>query len=235
MIPGLPFYISATFIVATILSYTFLIIAVSKNNNAKITLTVSVIILSWLTLQFLLAKNDFYKVVNTVPPRIAFLIIPPLLLIILLFITSWGKKFINSLPPSVLTLLHSVRMLVELTLYWLFVYRQVPLIMTYAGWNFDIISGLSAIFVFYLGYVNKRIGKGFLIAWNIIGILLLLNIVIIAILSAPTVFQKFAYYQPNVAIEYFPFIWLPCFIVPTVLFSHLSVLKNLMRIPNTKL
>jgi len=57
-----------------------------------------------------------------------------------------------------------------------------------------------------------------------------LNIVINAILSVPTPIQQFAFDQPNIAILYFPFTWLPCFIVPAVLLSHIVSIKKLTTI-----
>ena len=34
--------------------------------------------------------------------------------------------------------------------------------------------------------------------------------------------------HPNIALFYFPFIWLPCFIVPTALFAHLVNIRKLI-------
>lgn len=67
----------------------------------------------------------------------------------------------------------------------------------------------------------------FLLAWNFIGIGLLANIVINAVLSVPSPFQKFAFNQPNIAVLYFPFNWLPGVVVPLVLLSHLVVIRQL--------
>jgi hypothetical protein len=58
-------------------------------------------------------------------------------------------------------------------------------------------------------------------------VIALLNIVINAVLSIPSPFQQFAFEQPNVAVLYFPFVWLPCCIVPIVLFAHLAAIKQL--------
>ena len=229
MIQNLPLYIPCLFILAIIITYSFLIIAVNKNNSIKTTVIVSVVILIWLTIQYILAKNNFYLLTTTLPPRLALLILPPLLMILILFITRTGRRFIDSLPVSTLTLLHIVRILVEIILFRLFVYRCVPILMTFEGRNFDILAGLSAPFVFYFGYIKRNLRKGFLIAWNIIALLLLFNIVVIAIFSTPSSFQKLAFLQPNIAILYFPFNWLPSFIVPTVLFAHLVSLRRLFE------
>jgi len=48
-------------------------------------------------------------------------------------------------------------------------------------------------------------------------------------LSLPSPIQKFGIEQPNVAVAYAPFIWLPAIVVPIVLFSHLAALWKLYR------
>jgi hypothetical protein len=57
----------------------------------------------------------------------------------------------------------------------------------------------------------------------------LFNIVLTAILPAPLPIQQLAFDQPKIAVMYFPFVYLPGFIVPIVLFSHLVSLKKLMQ------
>lgn len=229
MIHNLPLYVPGLFILSVIITYLFFISAVNKNNSISTTVIVSGIIVGWLGIQYVLAMNKFYQETNTIPPRFAFLAIPPLIVIIIVFITKSGRSFIDSLPPSTLTMLHSVRILVELVLFKLFVYRFVPILMTFEGRNFDILTGLSAPLVFYYGYVRKSISRGFLIAWNLLAMALLFNVVVMAVFSTPSPFQQFAFLQPNIAIQYFPFIWLPCFIVPIVLFAHLATLRNLLK------
>ena len=54
------------------------------------------------------------------------------------------------------------------------------------------------------------------------------QIVTTAILSAPFNFQKIGFDQPNIALFYFPFIWLPCFIVPTALLAHIVNIRKLI-------
>jgi len=101
--------------------------------------------------------------------------------------------------------------------------------MTFEGKNFDIISGLTAPLIFYFGYVRRQFNTGALLAWNIICLGLLINIVVIAIMSSPLPFQKLAFDQPNIAIFYFPFVWLPCCVVPLVLLSHLATMRQLLK------
>jgi hypothetical protein len=180
----------------------------------------------WLVLQGLISLTGFYTVSNTIPPRFILLVLPPLVVIATLFFTLKGKVFIDSLDIKTLTLLHTIRIAVEIILFLVFLQKGIPGIMTFEGRNFDIISGLTAPFIYYFGFIKKQLNEKIIAAWNIVCLVLLINIVITAILSAPFAFQKLAFEQPNVAILYFPFVWLPCCIVPIVLFSHLVAIRR---------
>lgn len=220
---NLPLYISIIFILTTFLTLGFFY----KASAAPIiSLT---ILLSWLAIQSIIGLSGFYLRTDTNPPRFLLLAGPPLLVIITLFATSKGRHYIDSLSAKTLTLLHVVRVPVELVLFWLAVNRVVPGLMTFEGRNFDILSGLSAPLIYYFGFVKKQLNDTLLLLWNFICLGLLLNIVINAILSAPFPFQKFAFDQPNVAVLYFPFVWLPSCIVPLVLFSHLVSIRYLLN------
>ena len=219
----IPDYIKIVFVFTTLLT----IYLVYKAANYSKTVIIGIV--SWLALQAVISLTGFYTFVDIMPPRFALLLFPPLLLIAILFLTKRGRSFVDSLDVKTLTLLHIVRIPVEFILYWLFLYKVVPGIMTFEGRNFDILSGLTAPFVYYFGYRGKLLSKTILISWNIACLLLLFNIVVTAILSAPAPFQHFAFDQPNIALLYFPFVWLPAFIVPIVLFSHLVALRQLIR------
>lgn len=220
---NLSLFTSFIFILTTAFTI-FLFQKASGNSPSALT-----IILIWILLQGLLAITGFYLKTNRFPPPISLLIFPPLLFIIILFATDSGKRFIDQLKPGVLTGLHIIRIPVEIVLYMLYLDHQVPQSMTFAGGNYDIISGLTAPVIYYYGYVKKSLGRKILLTWNMICLGLLLNIVIRAILSTPSPFQKLAFDQPNVAILHFPYNWLPSLLVPLVLFSHLVNIRSLFR------
>ena len=222
MIPELPMYLNILFIATTLLAV-FLFYKAANQSG-----TTLIIIIAWLLLQTAVAFTGFYKITTGFPPRFALLAFPAVLFIAILFITAKGRTYLDSLDAKTLTLLHIVRIPVELTLYWLFLNKAVPQVMTFAGRNYDIIAGLSAPIVYYFGFVRKNLNRTALIAWNILCLGLLANIVITAVLSVPTAFQQFGFEQPNTAILYFPFVWLPCCVVPLVLLSHLAILRKLI-------
>ena len=222
MISSLPMYVNIAFIITTLLT---IFLFYKATNNSKTTL---VIIFLWILLQATLSLSGFYTITNTFPPRFALLALPAILFIIGLFVSEKGRVYIDSLDMKTLTLLHVIRIPVEICLYWLFLHKAIPQLMTFEGRNFDIIAGLTAPLIFYFGYVKNYIGKPILLLWNFICLGLLLNIVVNAILSAPSAFQQFGFEQPNTAIIYFPFVWLPSCVVPLVLFAHLTSIRKLL-------
>ena len=143
-----------------------------------------------------------------------------------MFLLPKGRAFLDSLDPGILCLLHTVRIPVEIGLYALFLHQLIPEIMTFEAGNFDILSGLSAIAIYWLGYNTKVLDGKWLIAWNLLCLGLLFNVVGKGILSAPSVFQQLSFDQPNRAILYFPVNFLTSVIVPLVFFSHLALLRR---------
>ena len=219
----LPAYISIVFGLTTLVTVGLFYKA------AHYSKTTLLIIFAWLALQAVIGLSGFYTVTDTIPPRFMLLILPPVLLITLLFTTSKGKQFVDSLDTKSLTILHTIRIPVEIVLFWLSVHKTVPELMTFEGRNFDILSGLTAPFIYYFAFVRNIFDRKIILTWNFICLGLLINIVANAILSAPFPFQQFAFDQPNVAVLYFPFIWLPCCVVPLVLLSHLAAIRQLLK------
>ncbi|MFY7909091.1 MAG: hypothetical protein ACOVO2_06045, partial [Emticicia sp.] len=78
-------------------------------------------------------------------------------------------------------------------------------------------------------FVKKTLSHKILLSWNIMCLLLLINIVFNALLASPVPFQQFAFEQPNIAILYFPYNLLPSMVVPLVLFSHLVAIRRLLK------
>lgn len=229
MIENLPVYISVTFIATTFITVIFFIYAVKQTVFDTKAAKIFLFLLSfWLIFQMILGLGEFYLKTDIIPPRILFAGVFPALLLIISYFTFARKSFIEKLPLKTLTILHIIRIPVEIVLLWLFQKKLIPEIMTFEGRNFDILSGLTAPVIVWLGFRNGKINRPVLIIWNILALGLLFNIVITAILSFPFPFQQFAFDQPNRAVLYFPFVWLPTVVVPIVLFSHLISLWQLL-------
>jgi hypothetical protein len=234
MLQDLPVYISVSFAVITIATLLLLCYAVRRSrapNAAKRSLKMLAAMVAWLLIQAILTVKNIYNTHTAMlPPKIMLLgIFPAMVLIIIVFITTWGRQFIDSLPLEIITLTNIVRIPVEIVLVLLCLHKGVPQLMTFEGRNFDIFSGITAPFVAWFGIAKGMMGRRWLLLWNCICLLLLANIVTIALLSAPLYIQLLAFDQPNIAILNFPFSWLPTFIVPVILFGHLVSIRQLVR------
>lgn len=229
MIEKLPIYVVAAFILTTLLTLGIFNYAIKRGSySSRTTQVLSFFIPFWLFFQATLAVVGFYQTTDTVPPRLfLFGVLPALLAIAALFIFS--KAFISRLPLKTLTIIHIVRIPVEIILLWLFQHRQIPQAMTFEGANFDILSGLTAPFIYWLAFRADKTNRPLLIIWNLFALGLLINIVGHAALAVPSPIQQIAFDQPNLAVLHFPFIWLPTFVVPVVLLCHLASLFQLFK------
>lgn len=222
----LPFGLALFFGATTALTVIFFYAAIRRANPGKALYIVAGLI-AWLTILGVLANQAFFTHFNTMPPRLLLALVPVVGLATILFFTPAGQRFYDALPLSILTYLHVVRIPVEIVLYQLFVWHQVPQMMTFEGLNLDILSGLTAPIIAYLTF-KKNLHKRWLLSWHIVCLGLLLNVLIIAILSAPLPFQQLNFDQPNIGIARFPFIWLPGFVAPFVGISHLVAIRQLI-------
>jgi hypothetical protein len=234
IIENLPSFISITFVLTTVVTLALFYWAIKSSSVENIRKKASFILLGliiWLFVQAVFTFNNFYNSdVDFFPPKIALFGVWPLILtIVLLFATAKGRQFIDSLPLINITYLNMVRIPVEMVLFWLFLNKTVPELMTFEGRNFDILAGVSAPFIAYFGFKKGMLSRKFILVWNLICLGLLVNIVVSAVLSIPSPIQKFGFDQPNIAVLNFPFSWLPTFIVPIVLFGHLVSIRQLLK------
>jgi hypothetical protein len=236
MLSNLPIFIPVFFGLTTVLTIFLFLRSVEtppqymeRSGIPSIGKNVLGVLVAWSVLQMAISWSGFYQQTDTLPPRFLLAVVPTLLLIIGLFSSKNGQKFIESLDLKALTYLHIVRIPVELTLLWLYQQETIPELMTFEGRNFDIFSGITAPFIAYFGFTKKTLSSSIIIVWNVLCLLLLFNIVITAALSVQTPLQQFGFDQPNRAILFFPFVWLPSVIVPLVLFAHLVTLKRLLK------
>jgi hypothetical protein len=228
MISTLPIWIIAVFVTATLLTTGVLQYSAKRAAfGSRTTNAVNFGLAFLLIFQGTLAATGFYR--NSTSPALAIVfigVLPSLILTILLLLLS--GDFVERLDLRMLTLIHLVRIPVEIALYGLYLNGAIPQLMTFEGRNPDILVGFTAPVIAWVAFRGGVQRKWLLISWNVFGLVFLLNIVVNAALSIPGPIQQFAFDQPNVAVLHFPFTWLPTVIVPIVLFCHLASLKKLL-------
>jgi hypothetical protein len=154
------------------------------------------------------------------------LIIP---LITSIFVTFHGgfTEVLSHIPPARIIRLQSFRFFVELLLWLLFIDGMLPVQMSFEGRNFDILAGITAPFIAWLA-ARQKISRNMLIAWNVICLGLLINIVTIAILSTPSPIRVFMEEPSNTVVAHFPVSFLPGLLVPLAYTLHFLSLRQLL-------
>ena len=135
-----------------------------------------------------------------------------------------GRRVAVRIGLPALVGFQAFRIPVEWLLHRLYQEGVIPVQMTYAGRNFDIVSGLTAA---ALGMWLARGGRsrGLVFAWNVLGLALLANIVTIAVLSTPVPFRQFTDGPANLLPSLMPYVWLPSFLVQLALAGHVLVFR----------
>lgn len=233
MLEGLPAELPIAFALITLITFVLLrrlFTSAASAQTQRLSGRVTGAMVAWLILQAVLSFFGVYQNADAMPPRIfLFGVLPTLVAIAAVFIARSGREIIDSLSLVQVTTIHTIRIFVELVLWWLFLVHAVPEVMTFEGRNLDIIAGFTAPLVAWFGIQRRMFGRSTLILWNVLCLGLLLNIVIIAVRAVPSPIQQLAFDQPNRAVLYFPFSWLPSFVVPVVLFCHLTAIRQLMK------
>ncbi|WP_323832234.1 hypothetical protein [Algoriphagus sp. D3-2-R+10] len=177
----------------------------------------------WMLILGVLSYSGYFEDTFAKPPRFVFVIIAT----ICLFICFYRFISKNKIRINFLIAIHMLRVPVEVVLYQLYLQNKVPILMTFKGYNFDIVIGVFAVLLLsYLLVTKRNMPKPFMIWWNVFGLGFLGIIVFIAVLSSPLPIQQFAFDQPNIAVLGFPYIYLPSYIVPVVFLSHILAIKR---------
>ena len=156
----------------------------------------------------------------TLPPVMFFLIVPALVAATLV---GW-KAYGYMLPLRWLVGFQAFRIFVELLIHQAVEEGVAPPQMTWDGMNFDILTGITAMLLFPFA---SRVPKWVLHGWNLLGFLLLANVLVVAILSMPTPFQQIE--PDNTWIVHFPYVWLPTVHVLLAWMGHVTLLRRLLR------
>ena len=199
-----------------------------KSRQDKIFFGTTFILVIWIGLLTILSYKGFFTDFNELPPRPALVMLIPLPIIFLIAFSNTGTQLLQTVPSHWLVFMQSFRIIVELLLLFAFMAGKLPVQMTFEGRNFDVLTGVLALPVGYLLAKKKTYAPKLAIAFNIIGILLLLNILVIAVLSMPTSIRYFMNEPSNTLVGQFPFILLPGVLVPIAYTMHIFSLRQML-------
>jgi hypothetical protein len=185
---------------------------------------------AWLTYVGLLGYFGVVKNTTMRPPGMVFLLVP-IILFLLLFIvfivrSTAGARVALAFPLWIILGAESFRIGVELFLHQLWIHGLVPKMLTFEGANVDIYIGASAGLIAWLS-TRGRLGMRLALAWNVLGLLALTNVVIRAVVTSPGPFNLIRTEVPNRMFGTFPFLFIPGFFVPLAVVLHVLATRAL--------
>jgi hypothetical protein len=189
-------------------------------------LRTGVVLLTWLSAAAALSLLGFTQDFSF-PPLVGLLVLGSVASALVVGLSAFGKKLSQLTPLWMLIGINAFRFPLELVMHRAYLDGVMPVQMSYSGQNYDIISGVLALLI---ALFTARSGTPVRLArlFNVVGFALLLNIVVIAVLSMPSPFRSYMNEPANTWIGFFPFIWLPSFLVPVAFLSHVLLLRRVV-------
>jgi small-conductance mechanosensitive channel len=181
----------------------------------------------WMTATWRVAETGVLRLWSATPPPFALLVVAILGVTAALACTGYGRRLARGLPLWMLIGIQGFRLPLELAMHALYERGVMPEQMSYSGRNFDILTGISALIVAWLVFLD-RAGRRVVLTWNVLGLVLVINVVTVGILSTPP-FRLFGDDRLNVFITYPPFIWLPAVMVLAALAGHVIIFRALSQ------
>ena len=197
----------------------------TRSKVTRVALATAVGSFAWLAAAWRVAGSGVLRHWYTTPPPFPLFMVAIAVLGVVMAFSTLGRHLATFIPLWVLVGIQAFRLPLELAMHRMFERGIMPEQMTYTGRNFDIVTGTSALLV--AGFVaTGRAGRGLVLVWNCLGLALLLNVVIVAVLSTP-VFAYFGDDRLNVWVTYPPFVWLPAVMVLAAFAGHLIIFRAL--------
>ncbi len=195
-------------------------------NQAAATMvaTVGVSAIVWMAGTWVVAASGAFRQWDATPPPFAFLIVGVAVLSCALAWSRFGGRLSRTIPLWLLIFVQAFRFPLELAMHTMYDRGVMPVQMSYSGRNFDIVTGATALIVALA--VRRGRGRALAKAWNVMGLLLVLNVATVGILSTPSI-RYFGDDHINVWVTYPPFVWLPAVMVLAALGGHLLVFRAL--------
>lgn len=172
-----------------------------------------------------LAESGFLSRFDTLPPRMLVAIWVPLIAVIIWAFHPKSKVIIRALSPVGLIGIQAFRIPVEIMLFWMYLGNIFPVQLTFEGRNWDILTGILALPVAWW-IAHKGPQTSMIIGFNILGLGLLLNVVVTAVLSMPTPMQVFTQQPDNRMVAEFPWVLLPAVMVALAYTAHIISLRQ---------
>ncbi len=181
----------------------------------------------WMTIHSLIAGSGVLEGGPPIPPRVAPYLGVTIVICVLFARSRACELLARHTPLFALVAFHGFRLPLEIWLHVMYDAGQIPVQMTWSGLNFDVITGIGAIVVGALVW-KERAPRALLWAWNVLGSVLLVVVVSIAFMSAPTALRVFMEGPSLDLVLHAPFNWIATVLVASAMVGHIIVFRRLL-------
>jgi len=196
-----------------------------ESRRRRLTAWIAVGTIAWLAITWAVAASGILRRFDAFPPPFAGLLLAVVAVAIGVACSPIGGRLVRGLPLWVLVGSQVFRFPLELLMHQAYEEGVMPVQMSYSGRNYDILTGITAgLLAWWLA--RGRVPRSVVIAWNALGLALLVNIVVIAVVSTP-IFRWFGDDRLNTFVTFPPYVWLPSVLVNAALMGHALVWRAL--------
>jgi hypothetical protein len=226
-IPGIALALSVLFVAATWWTGQGL----QRSARWRRTILAGAGIAAWLAAMAVAATSGLLGRFDVRPPPMVIWFASMVVITLALAWSPFGRRFADKLPFVALIGFQAFRLPLELVMHRAAIAGIMPNVMTYTGYNFDIVTGATALPLALYAW-RRPLPRWLIMLWNVTGQLLLFVIAGVALAASP-IFRAFGDDQLNVWVTEFPYVWIAV-MVAAALFGHVVTMRKLMAEARTK-
>lgn len=202
-----------------------LTVALAARAGRSVAVGAAIVIAVVMIGEYALASSGILREWQRRPPPLMLAVAVPIVVALAVAMSGIGRRIAAAASFAAIIAIQAFRLPLELVMHRAATTGLMPVQMSYSGWNFDILTGVLAIAVAWVAARSPR-SRPVVIAWNVVGTLLLINIVTIAVASTP-VFAAFGSERLNTWVADPPYVLLPGVLVPAAVFGHALTWRKL--------
>ena len=180
-----------------------------------------IIIMIWCGGLALIGLSGLLDSKNSIAPWVVFF--TPIVLLSVATIIPGARNYMRGIKDEQLHHLHLWRVPFAFVLLWFYQAQITPLGLTFEGYNYDIIIGLTAPVIGSLAFSQKMLTKEIVLGWNGLGIVFLL-------ISTGLIFMELTINQKALLLfNDLPYFAIFGFLLPLSLFSHVLSIYRILK------
>jgi hypothetical protein len=197
--------------------------------NGRRALILSIMMGVVMTVSAFAASSGKLTQFDSFPPPMLIMMASVVAMALAFGFSPFGRRGALNLSFAILIGFQAFRFPLELVMHHAGTVGIMPVELSFSGYNFDVITGIGALVIFFILQSGRSLPRFVLWLWNIWGSVCLVMIAFIAITASPMI--KLFGDDPahlNIWVLYFPYVWLPVVLVTIAISGHVVLWRKLL-------